>query len=47
MLLLRFIFGIRRAIDSCSAKQGKVGATLRITATFPKLQRVLSPKKVG
>ena len=46
MLLLRFIFGICRAINY-SAKQGKVGATLRITTTFPKLQRVLSPKKVG
>ena len=47
MLLLRFIFGICRAINYCSAKEGKVGATLRITTTFPKLQRVLSPKKVG
>ena len=47
MILLRFVFGLRKILNDCSAKQDTVGATLRMTTIFPKLQRALSPKKNG
>ena len=47
MILLRFVFGLRKILNDCSAEQHTVGATLRMTTIFPKLQRILSPKKIG
>ena len=45
MILLSFVFGLCKVLNDCSAEQETVGGTLRMTATFSKLQRALSPKK--
>ena len=45
MILRSFVFGLCKILNDCSAEQETVGGTLRMTATFSKLQRALSPKK--
>ena len=46
MILLRFVFGLRKILNDCSAEQERVGATLRITTLFPKSQRLYRQKKL-
>ena len=45
MVFLRFVPSLRKTLNDCSAEQEAVGATLRMTKFFTKLQRALSPKK--
>ena len=47
MILLQLVSGLRKTLNDCSAEQKTAGVTLRITTTFPNLQRALSPKKIG
>ena len=47
MVFLRFVFGLRKTLNDCSAEQETVGAKLKMTTTFLKLQRALSPRKIG
>ena len=47
MVFLRFVPSLRKTLNDCSAEQEAVGATLRMTKFFTKLQRALSPKKNG
>ena len=47
IVFLRFVSGFRKTLNDCSAEQETVGVTLRMTKTFTKLQRALSPKKMG
>ena len=46
MILLRFVFGLRKVLNDYSVEQERVGATLRITTLFPKLQRFYHRKKL-
>ena len=46
MVLLRFVFGLRKILNDCSVAQETVGATLRMKTAFPKLQQALSPKEI-
>ena len=46
MILLRFVFGLRKILNDCSAEQERVGATLRITTLFPELQRFYHRKRL-
>ena len=47
MILLRFVFGLCKILNDCSAEQETVGAALRMKTLFPKLKQTLSPKKIG
>ena len=46
MILDRFVFGLRKTLNGCSAEQETVGMTLRMTTTFSKFQGALSPKNL-
>ena len=47
MVLLRFVFDLCKTRNDCSREEETVGTMLRMTTTFLKLQRALSPKKIG
>ena len=42
-----FVFGFRKTLYDCSTEQKAVGATLRMTKTFPKLQRLFRRKDMN
>ena len=44
MVLLRFVFGLRKTPNDRSVEQEKVGMTLRMSTIFQKFQRALSQK---
>ena len=45
MAFPRFVSSLRKTLNAeCSAKKETVGATLRMTINFAKLQRAVSPK---
>ena len=39
LVLLRFVFGLRKTLNDCSAEEETVGVTLKMTTTLPKFQR--------
>ena len=46
MVFLKFVFGLRKSLNDCSAGQETVRVTVRMTTVIPKLHRALSPKKL-
>ena len=44
-VFLRFVFGLRKTLNHCSAEQETVGATLRMNKNFHKITAGSFPEK--